>query len=137
MGAQLRQLPRFKGGPFSDAHAFWATHALVPYDSHVTVWRTPPGCAPGTLALALKAAASPAPDTAASVTMGFPAAPAVGTPLDPRQVPAAYQRVACVAPVGLPPAASTSSEEQRLRAERREREREAEMAYYNHVGLYG
>jgi hypothetical protein len=55
----LAGIPAFKpgAGPFSDSHPFWSEFTLVPYDTPVTVWRTPPGSAPGTLQAALNAAA--------------------------------------------------------------------------------
>jgi hypothetical protein len=55
----MRGIPVFTpgSGPFSDSHPFWSEFTLVPYDTPVTVWRTPPGSAPGTLQAALNAAA--------------------------------------------------------------------------------
>jgi hypothetical protein len=55
----MRGIPAFKPGcgPFSDSHPFWSEFTLVPYDTPITVWRTPPGSAPGTLQAALNAAA--------------------------------------------------------------------------------
>jgi hypothetical protein len=55
----MQRIPKFVpgSGPFSDSHPFWSEFTLVPYDTPVTVWRTPPGSAPGTLQAALNAAA--------------------------------------------------------------------------------
>jgi hypothetical protein len=59
MNKVMRGVPDFKPGcgPFSDSHPFWRQFTLVPYDTPITVWRTPPGSAPGTLQAALNAAA--------------------------------------------------------------------------------